>query len=234
MYSTELFSRFIQIAKDSPRVAILMSGGGSNARRILEQRETYKRWDIVTIVSDNPRSSASQIAEETGISSHVLEWNRDKYERRIDYFQELDRYLDSQKIQLLIYAGFMRITPGLIVNKYPGINMHPSDLTLIGTDGHPRFVGMNALPDMIASGIGYVASTAYIVEEGVDSGRPLLVTGHVPATVEDIAKSSEVHEQLKRTQEHVWFPRILAMLSEGNITFENIPIQGEHYSQDLL
>ncbi len=211
-----------------PRIAILMSGKGSNARNILEHRRWYPNLNFVTIATDNMESNAKKIAEEYGLETILCEGSVVTKELRKIFFTTLANDFERMNIEYVIYAGFMKIAPIEFVLRFPGINMHPSDLTRLDDQGVPLYRGMRALQDAINAGEDYVASTLYVVDDTIDAGFPLAVSAHVPVSKEDGVDIARLHEKLKYKGEHQLFPRMLALLAKGKINENNLPLHAEY------
>lgn len=219
-----LLTRFISLAQESPRVALLMSGGGSNAKNILLQRARYPNLNFIAVATDAPGSNASVLAKEFNLVPIVLDWAM--FKTRDDFFTELHAQLKSLDIDLLVYAGFMRVSPGFFVSSIPGMNVHPSDLSIRDEAGNARFTGMAALGDMVASGSTYVASTAHIVDEKVDQGSALIVSRHFLLKNTDTTDIKKLHEALKQ-YEHELYPRALELLAAGKVSEASLPLAWE-------
>lgn len=218
-----IISQIIRTTQLHPRVAILMSGKGSNADVVLANRNMYPNFEFNMVFADQPQSNAQKIAGKYGLGYHAIEFDK-SVELRTAYFQRVSNLLRRQEIDFLIYAGFMRVASDFFVHEFPGVNMHPADLTIKGDDGKPKYRGMDALPMAISAGEGYVASTVYAVDIDVDCGFPIAVSKPYLTTQEDLLDIPALHERLKVEREHILYPQILSLLSQGRISVHDIPL----------
>ncbi len=219
----DIISKIIRTTQQHPKVAILMSGKGSNADVILTNRNMYPNFEFNMVFTDQPQSNAQKIAEKYGLDYQTIEFDK-SVRLRTAYFQRVSDLLRHKEIDFLVYAGFMRIASDFFVREFPGINMHPADLTIKGDNGKPKYRGMDALPMAISAGEGYVASTVYVVDVDVDCGFPIAVSKPYPTTQEDLLDIPALHERLKVEREHILYPQILSLLSQGRISIHDIPL----------
>src|SRR3990167_9126768 len=134
--SLALLNRIIDIYQRNPRVAILMSGKGSNADVILSQAYRYPSVNVITIGTDNPLSNARALSEKYQFDYYCNSTTTSPFNHEA-YFSQLAHYLNEQKIDTLIYAGFMRVSPAWFVKQFPGFNVHPADLSRVNEHGTP-------------------------------------------------------------------------------------------------
>ena len=229
-----LFERIRQTCQGNPRVAILMSGTGSNARKILEQRHRYPNFQFAAIATDRPLPHAYAMAREFGLAhTLVVQWGN-VHPKPKPFFDELTLHFRRMCIDFLIYAGFLRVTPKDFLTEFPGINIHPADLTILNDDGLPKYRGMNVVSSALNAGETYIASTIHVVEEAVDGGLVLAVSKHIPLLAERAYDPRELQENLKHECEHALYPQVLALLSRGKLTRDMMPLCAEYQDMDAL
>ncbi len=216
--------KLLNLFKQKPKLAILMSGAGSNARVLLENRRRYLNLNFAAIVTDNPNSSAETLAAEFGLLWKCFPGAYKGKENRQKRFEEIAAYLEKLKIDALIYSGFMKISPVFFVEKFPGLNIHPADLTIKDNQGIPRYKGINAVQLAIENGEKTVASTVHIVDRNVDCGAPIAISAPLHLSHFPGLSHEEIHEKLKIKFEHTLFPAALEMLSKGNIRLSDLPV----------
>jgi phosphoribosylglycinamide formyltransferase-1 len=218
-----LVTRIFNLYTQSPRVALLMSGKGSNVGEILANAHRYSNLNFVTICTDQTKSNAYYLSQYYGLNYFCLEGSVRSAEEREAYFQQLANYLHALKIDTLIYAGFMKISPSFFIDEFPGINVHPADLTIKQENGKPRYVGMHAIRDAIQGGEIYLASTAHVVDTETDCGVPIMVSKRLRLEGKPIQDIASLHEELKTTCEHSLYPVVLELMSKNQLSIENIP-----------
>lgn len=215
-----LIERICTLVTKDVRAAILMSGGWSNARVILDNKERYPNIHIGCIVSDTMESKGEVIAKEYGLNyMHV---DRDAYPTRKDFFSVLLVYLQSHGIEFLLYAGFMRIASWFFVETIPGINSHPSDLTLCDAQGIPKYRGMDALESM-RKYESYVTSSVHVVDTKVDSGFVISTGKQIDVQGTKGLSAEELHNIIKSESEHHMYRKTLACLSGWCVQNKSLP-----------
>ena len=209
-----------KIIKKRLNVAIFLSGKGSNALSILKNKHLYPNLIFKIIFTENPRSNGKEIAKKHNIKFKYSKWfgrsDRDRY------FKQVSCYLKTENIDLIVYAGFMKIVTKEFTDNFVGINIHPADLTILGVDDKPILTGMRALEHSLK--YGYICSTVHFVEADVDCGMPLAVSEYLMINKEKSLNTHELHERLKINQEHWLFPNILRIISDGSIMSYKLPI----------
>jgi len=182
------------------RVAIFMSGSGTNGLRILERSKLPdSNYEVVLIFSDvkdertkkngEKMCRAKNIAEEWGIPYECIDI-RDFYAERglkrrdLSIRPEYDRLvaerIKEHDIDLIANAGYMSIMTNELLDRYDGrvINVHPADLTIM--EGNKRkYVGIHAVEDAIMAGEKEIRSTTHIVREEVDHGEILIISAPI-------------------------------------------------------
>jgi folate-dependent phosphoribosylglycinamide formyltransferase PurN len=223
------------------RVAGLMSGSGSNLRRILEHRRALAAargrapFDVVVIFSDAWNSRAAEIGRDYDLPVVVRDIGafyaaRGRPRKDLALRAEFDagtvEALRPFGARAAAYAGYMSIATRPLIDAFLGVNVHPADLAL-EVDGRRRFTGDHAVRDAIRAGRPELRSTTHIVEPVVDGGRLLLISPPVPvivppgtdlgdrATAKRVA--AEHQDRLKEGGDWVVFPRTLEWLADGRI-----------------
>lgn len=185
------------------RLAILISGNGSNLQAIIDQIAAGKlnaRIDIV--ISDQPGAYGLERAARAGIATSVVKavsgQQRNQYDRR------LIEILDPLRPELLVLAGFMRILSPRFVQHYAGriINIHPSLL--------PAYKGLNTHQRVLDAGDRYHGATVHFVTEELDAGE-IILQSRIQIRPGETAK--ELQQRI-HAEEHVIYPRAIAWLEQ--------------------
>lgn len=225
------------------RVAGLMSGSGSNLRKIIEHEKMIKflegrsPYQVVVIFSDNPASNAERIGEEYGIPVVIRDMvafyrEKGKPRRDLSVRAEFDdgtvRALKPFGADVVAYAGYMSIATLPLMNAFLGINVHPADLSIKDDGGRRRYTGSHAVRDAILAGEKQVRATTHIVEGEVDYGGILMISPPLPVTLpeafdendkEQVRAVSEQHQdKLKEVGDWMVFPKTLEYLADGRFS----------------
>jgi folate-dependent phosphoribosylglycinamide formyltransferase PurN len=179
--------------------------------------------EIVGIFSDSKQSRAAELAERFNILCVTKETEPFKSrDERKEYFDSVTEQFENLSINLLIYAGFMKITTPSFAENFPGINSHPADLLVLDGSGKPRYVGMPVIEMAIKDGQESIRASCCAVVNPVDSG--MVISQSVPITVskEDLNDIKGVHERLK-LKEWEYYPKTIEMLCSGEISLSKLP-----------
>lgn len=191
------------------RVGVLVSGGGTNLQAIIdavERREVPA--EIALVISNVPGAFALQRAAQHGIPTCVIDQH--DFPDRATFEQALIAELDSQRVQLVCLAGFMRVLSPVFVRHFEQrvINIHPALL--------PAFKGLwghHVHEAVIASGTRFSGCTVHFVTEDVDGG-PIIVQRVVPVLETDDAAALAARVLV---EEHKAYPEAVALCAGGKL-----------------
>jgi phosphoribosylglycinamide formyltransferase-1 len=187
------------------RVAIFVSGGGSNMRALVEDMTGDHAARPVVIVSNNEKSGGIAWAKGQGIATEVVD-HRPYGEDRASFEQALDAALAKHAPDIICLAGFMRVLTAGFVSPWQGkmLNIHPSLL--------PKYRGLHTHRRAIEAGDTSHGCTVHLVTPELDDG-PVLGQATVPILPEDTpdALAARVLEQ-----EHRLYPAVLRRFASGN------------------
>ncbi len=170
-------------------LVVLISGGGSNLRALLEAAsETGFPARVVAVGADNDAEGLAH-AEAWSIPSFTVVPSA--FESRAAWGEELLEQILRWSPDLVVCAGFMRILPPNVVRALSPrlINTHPALL--------PAFPGAHAVRDALAAGVDTTGVTVHVIDEGVDTG-PVIVQRTVPVHPGDT--EHELHERIKTVE----------------------------------
>jgi phosphoribosylglycinamide formyltransferase-1 len=179
--------------RDPRRVAILISGRGSNMRALVEQAQTY---DVALVASNKPDAAGLAWARERGLATWALDskpLDREAFDRT------LSAVLDEHRVGTVALAGFMRILSPWFVDAWRGriVNIHPSLL--------PRYRGLDTHARALSAGDASGGCSVHIVTEELDAGE-VLGQAEVPIEPGDTATTLE---QRVLAAEHRLYPQVL-------------------------
>jgi phosphoribosylglycinamide formyltransferase-1 len=184
------------------RVGVLISGRGSNMAALVEAaRDPAYPAEIACVVSNKPDAAGFEFARSQNIPTHVIDHKR--YSTRESFDAALNDCLQSQKLDLIACAGFIRIMTSVLLEPWAGkmINIHPSLLPLYkGTHTHER---------ALADGVKIHGCSVHYVTAELDSG-PVIAQAEVPVLPGD---TSETLSTRVLIEEHKLYPRALAIVA---------------------
>jgi phosphoribosylglycinamide formyltransferase 1 len=187
------------------RVAILISGRGSNMSALIEaaKAEDYPAT-IVLVVSNRPDAAGLARARSEGIATAVVDHTAFGEDRQA-FERALDAELQAREAELVCLAGFMRRLTPWFVNRWNGrmLNIHPSLL--------PQFKGLDTHRRALAAGVREHGATVHFVVPEVDAG-PIVAQDSVPVRAGD-TESTLAARVLE--VEHRLYPRALRAVAEG-------------------
>ncbi len=197
------------------RVAVLISGGGSNLQALLDATTGEgSPADIVLVVSNVADAFGLQRAQRAGVPAICLDHRG--FADRAAFDTALDRVLHDAGVELVCLAGFMRVLTAGFVERWRDrlLNIHPSLL--------PAFPGLHTHARALASGVRVHGCTVHLVRAALDDG-PILVQGLVPVLDGDDANTlaARVLEV-----EHRCYPLALALLASGAVTVDGETVTG--------
>ncbi len=192
------------------RVAILISGGGTNLQAFIDAvEERSLDVDIAVVLSNRPDAYGLTRARNADIPTECVQ-NKD-YPDRAAFDEALANALERYQPDLLILAGFMRILTSAFVKRFEGkiLNIHPALL--------PKYPGLNTHQRAIDAGDRWHGSTVHFVTEELDAG-PLILQGRIPVLSGDTECLLSARVQ---AVEHKIYPEAAALFASGRLEFRN-------------
>ena len=186
------------------RIAVLVSGGGTNLQALLDARgAVLQSGDIVLVVSNNPDAYALTRAEKAGVETAVVRRKDGAFEER------LASLLEEKKIDLIVLAGFMTILSAAFTARFAGriINVHPS---LIPSFCGQGYYGLRVHEEALAYGVKVTGATVHLVNEIPDGGRILLQKA---VDVQDGDTPEVLQRRVMEQAEWILLPQAAEMMS---------------------
>lgn len=179
--------------RDPKRVAVLISGRGSNMRALVEQAKGY---EAVLVASNKPHAEGLDWARARGLPTWA--WDS-KGVARDEFDRTLSRALDNHRVGTVALAGFMRILSPGFIEEWRGrvINIHPSLL--------PKYRGLDTHQRALEAGDQVHGCSVHIVTEELDAGE---VLGQAEVAIEP-GDTPESLEQRVLAAEHKLYPQVL-------------------------
>ena len=193
----------------SLRIAVLVSGEGSNLQALIDSVHAEGAVEIAGVASNNPGAYGLRRAAAAGIATATFP--KGEYPDREDRDDALAGWLESLDVGLVVLAGFMELLGPGFVRRFEGriLNVHPSLL--------PAFPGVRAIEQALDYGARVMGVTVHFVDEGVDSGPIVLQEAFdpVPYARDIAAVETRVHEI-----EHRLLPEAVRLIAAGRVTID--------------
>jgi len=187
------------------RVAVLISGRGSNMAALIEAAKApdYPA-EIALVLSNRPDAAGLAYASAAGIATTIIDHRKFGKDREA-FERELQAALEAKGIELICLAGFMRLLTPWFVTSWSGrlLNIHPALL--------PAFKGLNTHERALEAGAKTHGATVHFVVPEMDSG-PIIVQAEVPVLDGDTADSLATRVL---AVEHRIYPEALRRVAEG-------------------
>ncbi|KGK86912.1 phosphoribosylglycinamide formyltransferase [Clostridium sp. HMP27] len=193
------------------KIAVLVSGSGSNLQSIIDSIEAeVLKCTIEMVISDREGIFGIERAKQNGIQTCVLD-------KKI-YGKEISKEilsLTKNKVDLIVLAGFLSILDSELISTFKNkiINIHPS---LIPSFCGPRMYGIKVHERAVEYGVKFSGCTVHFVDEGTDTGA-IIHQSVVPVYSEDTA---ETLQKRILVEEHKALPEVIRLISEGRVKVE--------------
>ncbi|MEO5535603.1 MAG: phosphoribosylglycinamide formyltransferase [Pseudolysinimonas sp.] len=192
------------------RLVVLISGGGSNLRALLEASEDAEFPARVVAIGADRDADGLAHGEEYGIPTFVVPFGA--FETREEWGVELLSQLRQWEPDVVILSGFMRLLPPAVVAALaPGLlNTHPAYL--------PEFPGAHAVRDALAAGATETGATVIVVDDGVDTG-PVIAQTRVPVLPGDT--EARLHDRIKLVERGL-LVQVVLDIANGHIDLKEL------------
>ena len=186
------------------KVAVLVSGGGTNLQAILDAIDSGKitNTEIRVVISNNEGAYALERAKNYGTEGLLL--SPKSFETREEFNQKLLEALKEREIDLVVLAGYLVVVPPCVIQEYENriINIHPS---LIPSFCGKGCYGLHVHEKALERGVKVSGATVHFVDEGTDTGPThLLNSEYIRLQYPDHVKVYEATSPDKAAQEAVY------------------------------
>ena len=151
------------------KIAVLVSGGGTNLQAIIDAIASGKitNTEIALVISNKEGAYALKRAEQAGIKGTVI--SPKQYADKEAYSQDMVKTIKDTGCELIVLAGFLVVLPESFVNAFEGkiINIHPSLIPSFCGDG---FYGLKVHEKALERGVKVTGATVHYVDSGTDTG----------------------------------------------------------------
>lgn len=195
------------------KVAVLVSGGGTNLQAIIDAIEagTITNAQIDVVISNNPGVYALERAKNAGIEAMCL--SPKEFESREIFNDVLTKTIIDRGIDLVVLAGFLVIIPPQLIKAYKNriINIHPS---LIPSFCGTGFYGLKVHEEALKRGVKVTGATCHFVDEGTDTG-PIILQKAVCVEPDDTPKS--LQQRVMEQAEWKIMPQAIDLIANDRI-----------------
>ena len=180
--------------RDPRRVAVLISGRGSNMQALVENAKGY---EVALVASNKPQAAGLDWARERDLSTWA--WDSKGVDKE-EFDRTLSAALDDHRVGTIALAGFMRILTPWFIDQWRGriLNIHPSLL--------PKYRGLDTHARAIEAGDKVGGCSVHVVTEELDAGE---VLGQAEVAIE-AGQTPLALEQRVLAAEHALYPQILS------------------------
>jgi phosphoribosylglycinamide formyltransferase-1 len=192
------------------RVGVLASGRGTDFQSLVDARDQGALdVELALLVCNVPGAPVIERAKKANVPVAVID-HRPFGQDRAAFEREIAKALHGSRVDLVVFAGFMRLVSTYFVGQFPLriLNIHPSLL--------PAFPGAHAQRDALAAGVTVSGCTIHFVDASVDGG-PIVLQKAVPVFEDD---TEETLAARILEQEHVFLPLAVRLFAEGRLKVE--------------
>ncbi len=192
------------------KVAVFVSGRGSNLEAILNSPKLKKVAIVKAVISDKAECLAFEIAKKNSIDTY----NVGKQENFIHY-SDLAEFLKSLDIGLIVLAGFLKMMPETVIKNFKNriINIHPALLPSFGGKG---MYGMNVHKAVYNSGAKVSGATVHFINEAYDEGK---IIAQKKVDISDVKFPEQIAERVLKI-EHELLPFVIEKFARSQIAPE--------------
>ena len=198
------------------RIAVLVSGGGTNLQALLEAEEAGKipHGEIAMVVSNNPGAYALERAKNFGVPAACI--NKKELGSQAAFEAQLQAVLERNGTDLIILAGFMCILSENFTSKWPRriINVHPALIPSFCGEG---YYGLHVHEKALQYGVKLSGATVHFVTEECDGG-PIIAQQAVPVLPGDTPEI--LQKRIMEQAEWKILPEAVSLFCQGRITVE--------------
>ena len=190
------------------KLVVLASGNGSNLQAILDTLHGRTGVEVVGVGSDRPEARALERARGAAVETAVFP--RAEYGDREARDTAMAAWIETRGADLVVLAGYMQLLSPTFVARFRNriVNVHPALL--------PLFPGLDAIGQALEAGVETTGVTVHFVDEGVDTGPPILQREvPVPPDRDRGRLEAAVH-----AVEHELYPEAIRLIAQGLVRIE--------------
>ena len=196
----------------SARIAVFVSGGGTNLQALLDAQRDGKipHGEIALVISSQACAYALERAEKANVPAHTVPSSLIRH----DFEAAIELLLEQYKIDVIVLAGFLSILSENFTKKWPRriLNIHPS---LIPAFCGVGFYGLHVHEGVLARGAKVTGATVHFVDNGMDTG-PIILQKAVEVQQGDTPKS--LQQRVMEEAEWKILPQAIDLIAQGRVT----------------
>jgi phosphoribosylglycinamide formyltransferase-1 len=196
------------------RIAVCVSGGGTNLQAIIDKINSGEihNTEIAVVISNNKGVYALERAAKAGIEGVCV--SPKDYATRGEFNKALLETIDSYNVDLVVLAGFLVVIPPEMIRKYENriINIHPS---LIPSFCGTGYYGLKVHEGVLARGVKVTGATCHFVDEGTDTG-PIILQKAVEVMEDDTPEI--LQRRVMEQAEWIIMPRAIDLIARGLVS----------------
>jgi len=198
------------------KIAVLVSGGGTNLQAIMDSidRGDITNTTIEVVISNKPTAKALERAAKKGIANVCI--SPKEFASREAFGQKLVNTLKEYQVDLVVLAGYLVILPEILIKNFEHkiINIHPSLIPSFCGDG---FYGLKVHEAVLARGNKVTGATVHFVDDGTDTG-PILLQKAV--AVENGDTPEILQKRVMEQAEWKILPKAIELIAQGKVKIE--------------
>ena len=195
------------------RIAVLVSGGGTNLQAIIDGVNSGKihNTEIAVVISNNRKAYALDRARNNNIPAECI--SPKSFADREEFHRALLAAVDSYKVDLIVLAGFLVAIPEIMVKAYTNriINIHPSLIPSLCGKGH---YGLHVHEAALGRGVKVTGATVHFVDDGTDTGPIIL---QKPVMIEQDDTPETLQRRVMEQAEWVILPQAIDLIAQGKV-----------------
>lgn len=195
------------------RVAVMVSGGGTNLQAIIDrmQDHTITNAELAVVISNNYGVKALERAKTAGVPAVCV--SPKDYPDRQTFNQALLDTVNSYQVDLIVLAGFLVVIPEMMIEQYENriINIHPSLIPAFCGTG---YYGLKVHEAALARGVRVSGATVHFVDKGTDTG-PILLQKAVEVQPGDTPEV--LQRRIMEQAEWKLLPQAIDLIANGKV-----------------
>ena len=195
------------------RIAVLVSGGGTNLQAIIDKIASGEihNTEIAVVISNNRKAYALERAKNNNIPAECI--SPKSFEDREKFHRALLAAVDSYNVDLIVLAGFLVAIPDIMVKAYTNriINIHPSLIPSFCGKGH---YGLHVHEAALGRGVKVTGATVHFVDDGTDTGPIIL---QKPVMIEQDDTPETLQRRVMEQAEWVILPQAVELIAQGKV-----------------